>query len=507
MKALRLLAVAFAFIAYDARCSVAYEAVNDSGVGSPLSQIMGDPNKEGTHARLARKSIALFESYYGQSIPANLREQLVLGSMEEDFDIDATADPNVPSGDPGVWQDDGSDPVVLRWCGFPLALQCNRAENHFSPTLNHGVGVHVGYNNDAVVWALSSNDNRCDWNDALADGDTLSGWRKLGHVLHILQDLSVPDHVRNDYHAGDAPYEAHVAGLSTVQFDALTAPATQPTAYSRPSDVLNGLATFTRANFFSKDTILYSTKYGVALPTPPLVTTVDYLEHATMGHRLCKKGSIIVDIALKYQNPSVAQKFCTMDNIVYDDTANSLLPQAVSHGANLIFLFFGQVHGLEPSADARILQSNPSTNFGTQAGLQVGIQAGTSWLVESYAHWDVSRAPAGAVQSAVIEFTVTGVTNPGVARSITCRYTASSWSETTITWNSKPAWGSLIASSPVSSTGTIVSAPVTGSVASWIQNPATNYGVVLNASQEETTLGSRESSLSFRPRLKIVYSP
>lgn len=47
---------------------------------------------------------------------------------------------------------------------------------------------------------------------AKAEGNTHKGWVYLGHILHILEDMSVPAHVRNDAHIIYENYDGYMAG-------------------------------------------------------------------------------------------------------------------------------------------------------------------------------------------------------------------------------------------------------------------------------------------------------
>ncbi len=86
-------------------------------------------------------------------------------------------------------------------------------------------------------------------------------WRAIGEVMHMVADMTVPAHVRNDGHAAERPisnadpYEyntygrdvvthkdsSHYANLNYFRFDA--------------ENIMRSVAQYTNKNFFSKDTI------------------------------------------------------------------------------------------------------------------------------------------------------------------------------------------------------------------------------------------------------------
>ena len=88
----------------------------------------------------------------------------------------------------------------------------------------------------------------------------------MGHVLHLIEDASVPDHTRNDPHPGDSPYEnwtdkfkldnkdpdlsARLTGKNSMQFSDL-------------NSYFDGLAKYSNNNFYSKDTIGVGNGYGL----------------------------------------------------------------------------------------------------------------------------------------------------------------------------------------------------------------------------------------------------
>lgn len=134
-------------------------------------------------------------------------------------------------------------------------------------------------------------------------------FQSLGQVIHHVQDMAQPDHVRNDQH-NDATdpswYEAytdHLRSSGDVTFNTLMAFSRHPIPeFPTPRDFWTtravdpniadrrGIADFTNRNFVSKDTI-FLLNDGVAVPSPefPLPTpditptTVDIADPSIMG--------------------------------------------------------------------------------------------------------------------------------------------------------------------------------------------------------------------------------
>jgi acid phosphatase type 7 len=84
---------------------------------------------------------------------------------------------------------------------------------------------------------------------------------------------------------------------------------------------------------------------------------------------------------------------------------------------------------LAPVADARVLEANPTTNYGTVSRLDVDNPG-----EESYIRFTVSGV-TGAVQNATLRFFVTNGSSNGPS----IYGTDNTWTETGITWNNRPA--------------------------------------------------------------------
>ena len=149
-----------------------------------------------------------------------------------------------------------------------------------------------------------------------------------------------------------------------------------------------------------------------------------------------------------------------------------------------------------PAADTWVASSTPTTNYGTSTIL--GLQPN----VYSYIRFNLSGIPANAtVQSAVLRLFVDGPSVP-IAGTFNVYQVNTSWSETTMTWNNKPALGSLVAG-PVSlnsgSYQNFVLVDITSLVQQWINGTVTNNGIVLVT----TTVGS---SYAFDSKEATAYS-
>lgn len=266
-----------------------------------------------------------------------------------------------------------------------------RSLNHFhNPLTNQGLTdpVPVG-NQSAVTWAISDPENEWSWSNAreyfteglIARTETERNdhfakmFRALGQVVHLVQDGSVPEHVRNDQHLisaipvlGAFAYEPWVlAHINPLDFSAITFsfPPSFPlsgfwdtnTYYASPTQQgpFTGIAEFANYNFFSEDTI-----FTEHLP----ITDIHHFPHprkeftdAILKEEIAEDGQTDqVYYVHGYQaNLLAAYSYLNiyippltviegwrynMDPNVYQEYAGRLIPMAISYSAGLLNYFF-----------------------------------------------------------------------------------------------------------------------------------------------------------------------
>lgn len=186
---------------------------------------------ETTHAGLAEQSVIFYDQNFSRQITDAEGELIVMGSREEDR---------------------------------PVA----RSLNHFyDPTRNIGIN---GFRT-AKDWATEDfNGNDFTWRIAIdyyAKGDEETAFIALGHILHLIEDMTVPDHTRNDPHMGDGPlglgtgessYEkwAKVAkNKDTLSTLALSYRGLKPVFFTDIRQFFDFLANYSNHNFFGDDSI------------------------------------------------------------------------------------------------------------------------------------------------------------------------------------------------------------------------------------------------------------
>ncbi|WP_427365520.1 hypothetical protein [Candidatus Caldatribacterium saccharofermentans] len=161
-------------------------------------------------------------------------------------------------------------------------------------------------------------------------------WRAVGEVMHMVADMTVPAHVRNDGHAailGDPdPYERGTSGDHLREALERGRPANLKYFRFDAEALMKDVASYTNANFFSQDTI--PGRYTL----PSLEKLEDgrdgYLYSTTTdGHRyraLAKGG---------FLDRWWRRRRYAIDRRVVEDQQSILLPTAVRACAGVLYAF------------------------------------------------------------------------------------------------------------------------------------------------------------------------
>jgi len=292
--------------------------------------------------------------------------------------------------------------------------------------------------------SMSWNDARLYYQSALvsaapADRDRYLAltFKALGHAMHLVQDASVPSHVRADVHislcsiCGPDPDDFHywveannalipgivavdpLPSLLTTQNQQFTLPLANLIDADRydnfdPHLTLfphAGVAEIAHANFFSEDTIEAQPVY--LHPSPP--GAADTPEVAVAGgqnyFRLLRGTGIYVEHLVVRNNAitppeGLPQLYTIEDDSVHRDYAEKLLPLAIGYSAAVPLWFFRASIDAESIAGGAVrIENNDDERLVGTGSLFVDDAGGMRSLV---ATWNVDIAPhANAVGPAV----------------------------------------------------------------------------------------------------------
>jgi hypothetical protein len=322
-------------------------------------------------------------------------------------------------------------------------FQLTRPRNHFHnpicaqpwttcqpPWADAGLNDFGLTGESALLWAQDPANNNWAWqgvrqaySDALtATTDTdrehrfAQTFRGIGHVIHLIQDMGVPAHVRNDQHLDEGlglangleswasnnrqlinnfintsvipplpqgPGLANLAPITqfwdTDRYDGTTA------TLSAVSDPNIGLAEYTNANYFSEDTIAapVGSRHHFDFPSTQIndyTTCADtappgsqgqfrwYLGRATKMGGDCPIDPSTMDHALAGSflpspAPEQVSSSLQLDAKVHEEYSRDLIPHAVGYSVGLINYFFrGQIELSLPDRGVYAI-SDGSTGF------------------------------------------------------------------------------------------------------------------------------------------------
>jgi hypothetical protein len=168
----------------------------------------------------------------------------------------------------------------------------------------------------------------------------------LGHLLHLLADMGVPDHARGDSHTGmfgdpKSNYEEYAKkitdnyNLTFAKY--LIENKIQPYNYKDLNSIFDSLARFTATNWFSEDTI---GKY-VNIPSisqlnyDPEGGLFYYNNHPALAKKEVEKDNKIIIV------------FTSADDRIHYQWFNAVVPEVIKHGANLLNLYFSEIKEME----------------------------------------------------------------------------------------------------------------------------------------------------------------
>ncbi|MDD4051828.1 MAG: hypothetical protein PHR28_08025 [candidate division Zixibacteria bacterium] len=300
--------------------------------------------------------------------------------------------------------------------------------------------THYGTSGSAILWAqngllqAATNHSQGDrsWNKAreyyykaLTEVE-YTDWRKnyfaemfkvLGHQVHLLQDMAVPDHVRNDTHflnnfnftnmkhdsfrciEGWADADENVDQLRLFASEANLKPLIEllqpvdpesPIPFALLSDTKHykasqtplagfnqGLAEYANANYFSEDTI-FTEDYQIdhkhwfphpakpetdvmSLGMPEYVTAIDgrkdWIKHVKKSSGEPLNHLVAAGYYCKYLYLTEQYRFSFyLSDLCHEEYASKLVPRAVGYSAALLDYFFrGEIEVTLPSSNSSMM--------------------------------------------------------------------------------------------------------------------------------------------------------
>lgn len=271
----------------------------------------------------------------------------------------------------GSWMEDVSPDILT--------------SHFYDPITNKGYsvqGVEIGQSafdraNDLPnygpwVWARKRMyDGLVETNKLLKEQYLGISFQALGRAMHLVQDMAVPAHARNDLHTAD-PYELYTnRNYQNLNYSPISFPSGYVSTSSKaprhfwdidtyngssvPLTATIGLAEYSNANFFSADTIFKDYPHPSYADTT--YSAIDWLhpevtdaEDGKLDNRIYIRKTV-GQVDIRMATASYISRDCikkgyiqyapwALDDGVHNDYAALLVPRAVGYSAGLLNYFF-----------------------------------------------------------------------------------------------------------------------------------------------------------------------
>ena len=295
---------------------------------------------ENTHKGLTRDIVRFYEHFYPDTF--TLEDKIIIekGAVEEDSGARALNHFYDPVYNKAVLS---GNLTSKEWAMNTLA-QAN-ANTKYRVTLGNVANAYFAsrddYSYDRAVYEY-------------VHGDKKRGLEGLGHILHLIEDATVPDHTRDDPHPDfvwrdglnqESPYENFADKFNTDNIrisDKLIQEGQKPILRSSLGEYFDALADYSNNNFFSKDTTPDKTKKYIK-PTINNQTKLEnfiYSKVDGVAFRLVREKPFF-----DRDKMIVTEEYFINDpnNLILTDYWNLLSRQAVQNGAGVMKLFFDDV--------------------------------------------------------------------------------------------------------------------------------------------------------------------
>lgn len=315
-----------------------------------------------THAYLTSEIFDFYnKNFFNQKISDELKNYLIDGSRREDDPIrwmNHFFDPVYNRGltvDPKIFSVKDIASVSLvntatfgsKWLSLKEWAQDKNNQNKFkyAPVI---ATILSSLQSNKIQKYFSTSDFT--WDAAInywINDDKEMAMFTLGHILHLVEDASVPDHTRNDPHPGDSPYELYTQQFTLDNKDNSLEKRLNnknPFILDNLNYYFDELAKYSNNNFYSKDTI--GIQSGYKLPE------MDYLKKDGDYYYAVKEnkdGNYYLFLYKNYKNSLIIESKNNIvlklddENKVINDYWSRLSTKSIQYGAGVVNLFFQEV--------------------------------------------------------------------------------------------------------------------------------------------------------------------
>lgn len=318
-----------------------------------------------THPLLTEQIVKFYNLHYpDKAVASDDTEAIIQGSIDEDKGT--------------RWMQHYYDPVHntgLTYLGTKWESSRAWSQDTLAQASSGQTGYamsYLGFLSSMLGYYQSPTDYS--WDRAVYEyawGDKKRGLESLGHVLHLMEDASVPDHTRNDPHPGlenkvsqtlgslapqqvinylgshnsfnGSPYEGF-ARFRRGEVDIVKdLKGLKPVELSTVDGYFYDMAMYSNNNFFSRDTILTGEYLNPKILREELVDGKDGSYKIGYGRDSFGQKIRLAKIDIRFGDEELEYSLNDDDNLILTDYWNHLSKQAVLHGAGVLRLFFDEV--------------------------------------------------------------------------------------------------------------------------------------------------------------------
>ncbi len=254
-----------------------------------------------------------------------------------------------------------------------------RPLNHFyDPVRNRGLRFSGKTWMRSKSWAVADDANEFAWGrglDAYARGDNHRAFLILGHILHLLEDAAVPEHVRNDPHLLDSPYESFTKTLVPAP------PKAAPIVLATLPDYFDAMATYTNSGFYSADTISNAV---YPAPQPDYVAEEGKYLYGFKTDEERNKYHLVHYVKVqKYSWSSVGEigSLIKEESKILSDYWRLLSAKSIRYGAGMVHMFITEGEKLKKE---QALKKKDAKNIYATLASVVDVFASTAESVDAY---------------------------------------------------------------------------------------------------------------------------
>ena len=205
------------------------------------------------HPAITDEIVDFYNLHFDKKITAEEKEWLIQGSILEDTEpryINHFYDPIYQQG----W--------IGEHGGGWLSKDLMQKFSDVFLSSENGVSTLDWVHNQELQEKYKRYQGNRTWEKALYEyvknKDEKEAFSDLGYILHLLEDMSVPEHTRNDTHPNDSPYENYTTRFTRDNFQIannLQKQNFQPKKFNSLDEYFEHLANYSNNYFFSKDTV------------------------------------------------------------------------------------------------------------------------------------------------------------------------------------------------------------------------------------------------------------